>query len=673
MQSDLKEKITAAVPIESYIGRFTPLKSVGSSFQGLCPFHKEKTPSFHVSPVKGLYHCFGCGQGGDLFRFVMDYEGISFTETLKLLAQYASIPTDSVSSSSHKKIHILEDLNQRTMKSFQTFFHSAQGDIFQRYLAQRGIHHKSIQDFQIGACPNERNWIEKQLPNYENELLTLGLLRRSEKTGKNYNFFHNRVIFPIFNVAGKIAGFGARTIPGKDTAAKYINSSDSILFKKSNLLYGFYQNLHELRKKQEALIVEGYLDVIGLNQAGENYSCAPLGTSFGIHHLKLLSRYVKHICLIFDGDFAGIQAAKRAVELSIHFPQLSCSLILLPPDKDPLDLSLSLSKKELHQLLNTDSYRIPAWKFFVMESINPGGFWNQKISSKQESKENANDPLITAQLASQYYRGKIPESLPVGGEKRQALERLYTDLKPLQNRESDCRFLLEEASYLLKLDIHLLLKEWKNHYLEKNTTITPSKKKNPTPNDKKNILKKQSMNHSSIQAGGIDVQTDPISAKGQVIQKRLIECERNLLIELLFFPKLMEEYQNTLALIEWEDLQSEFLWRQMESCALRGNIWTSGSLKNLELPEECRNLFTSLVMGYFDIQEKGVENPDTKGIFEQYLTRHETLRIEKNSEKIKSIFSVSDVTSQRDLIEEQCLLTEELKRLRGLQNRSTIV
>ena len=241
------------------------LKGSGNSLKGLCPFHNEKSPSFTVSPNKGLFYCFGCGKGGDIFRFVMERDAIPFAKALASLAQYAGIKIDSrTSKASSKRENLLLKLNEDVMQSFSNYLHSTDGLAHRNYLQERAISDESIKFFKIGASPKSWDWLKNKYPSKEKEMLDLGLLRKKDESKSSYDFFRNRIIFPISSSDNKIQGFGGRTITNQDTEAKYINSTDSIAFKKNRLLYGLAQNMTEMRMKQEALCVEGYLDVIGL-------------------------------------------------------------------------------------------------------------------------------------------------------------------------------------------------------------------------------------------------------------------------------------------------------------------------------------------------------------------------------------------------------------------------
>ena len=388
MSSQLKDRILATVPIESYIGRYVRLKASvsGGSLRGLCPFHKEKTPSFTVSPNKSFFYCFGCGKGGDLFRFVMEREGLDFRQTLVHLARHAGIPLEASSNkrASQKETQLLE-LNAKVMQTFCDFLSSSQAKPHREYLRKRGISQESIKFFNLGASPERWDWLQGSYPQYEKELLSLGLLRQKEKSQKPYDFFRNRIIFPILSLDKKPIAFGGRTLPaesGQGKEAKYINSSESPLFKKSRLLYGLAQNLSELRSRQEALLVEGYLDLIGLWQVGLRHSCAPLGTALSMEHLRSLSSYVKSVTFLFDGDEAGLRAAQRAAALSLKISNLQCHICILPLGSDPFDLCASGSASQLNLLLE---HRIKNTDFFLMESMLPLRF--QKFQKEEFQKK----------------------------------------------------------------------------------------------------------------------------------------------------------------------------------------------------------------------------------------------------------------------------------------------
>ena len=669
MSSQIRYRILVAVPIESYIGRYVHLKAAGNSLRGLCPFHKEKTPSFTVSPQKGFFYCFGCNRGGDLFRFVMEREGLPFPQAQSLLARYAGIPLESSDKKSSKKEIQLLELNTKVMQTFCDFLHTPQAKPHREYLRKRRVSEESIKFFNIGASPDRWDWLPGNYPQYEKELLSLGLLRQKEKSRAPYDFFRNRIIFPILSLDKKPLGFGGRSLPtqansGKE--AKYINSSESLLFKKSRLLYGLSQNLSELRSQQTALLVEGYLDVIGLWQVGLRHACAPLGTALSMEHLYTLSFYVKSVTFLFDGDEAGLRAAQRAAALSLKVPKLQCHICLLPFGYDPFDLCTSTSASQLN-LLPLLEHKIKSTDFFLMESMLPlrfQEFQNEKHQNKEKmhSKEKLSDFARTAQ---DYYGGVMPALLPQAMQKREALDRLYENLAELATgteMATNCRLLLEGAAHILKLDPLELQREWNKRYQKKNHV--PLYASFPSP------AEKPYLGDAPPAASNLPKNTQKSLNS---YEQNLVHCERQLLIELLSHPDLFGHFYERLNKLNFEDPYSEVLWRHLEDCYHRGNIWDKDNPMSLELPEESRNIFTSLIAkSQFEqnIQTHTGGGPthketqEMREIMEDYLLKHDILQHEKNIDKIGLDIPVADLLRKSQLIAEEGGLIRELNHLK---------
>ncbi|MCR9144906.1 MAG: DNA primase [bacterium] len=492
---DYKEQVIAAVPIESYVGRYVPLKRAGKRLTGLCPFHSEKTPSFSVTPEKGLFYCFGCGKGGDLLRFVMDYEGLSFPEALETLGRFAGIEKPK-NFGGRKNDHRekLYDLNERVARSFAGFIQSPEGKYQFDYLRSRGLSAETIDSFSLGGAPESWEWLRSKYAEHEKDLVHLGLLKEGQQEGRPpYDFFRNRVMFPIRDGGGRYVAFGGRAMPGAEKQAKYINSPESSVFHKSQVLYGLYQGLGEIRSKGECFLVEGYMDVIGLYQAGYRTACAPLGTALTPDHLKLISRYTSNLTCIFDGDRAGRAAALKFARLSIEQGGLRSRVILLPAGQDPFDLALSLPAPVLEQMLG-EEYRIPAERFYLLEVMFPGRFADDlaaSASARADSADHAgssnpdenvagleaamqphiagadapvagrpeNAVIAYTARARDYYTGQLPSALPRGTEKRPGLDRLFVELGEI-HRDSDRLLLLEEAAHLLGLNANEVRREW---------------------------------------------------------------------------------------------------------------------------------------------------------------------------------------------------------------------
>lgn len=337
-----KEEIRSRISIVSFIGEKVPLKKAGRHFKGNCPFHQEKSPSFMVSDEKQMFHCFGCGEGGDIFSFVMKFDNLTFPEALKELAHRAGVelPTRTREQRSQE-----EALLKR--KEWAWRLNEIAADFFRQrllstpkaseYLHSRGLTPETIETFGIGYAPDDWVGLSEQLRKAGAPLkmgAEIGLIKE-KRDGEFFDFFRHRIIFPIRNAKEKIIGFGGRAL-AKEEPAKYLNSSDSFIYHKSFEVFGLPEALESIRKEDEIILVEGYIDLISLHQAGIRNAVAPLGTAITEEHLLLLSRYSKNFVLALDGDQAGRQAAFRALPAFLDLG-LTPKGLLLPKNQDPDD------------------------------------------------------------------------------------------------------------------------------------------------------------------------------------------------------------------------------------------------------------------------------------------------------------------------------------------------
>ncbi|MCK6509353.1 DNA primase [Myxococcota bacterium] len=336
------QEIRARIDIVELIGRHVQLKKVGASFKACCPFHREKTPSFHVHPHRQFYYCFGCGAKGDIFNFLMEYEGKSFGDVVREQAQALHIPLpdaeiDYVKVSeqeAHKEK--LYHLLQIAQHFFQNQLSQPSGEDARNYLHKRGVNASMIQTFGLGYAPDNwgalRDHLEKQGQDIQ-LACEAGLLKEGEKSKRPYDRFRHRLMFPIWLPTGRLVGFGGRALRDLD-GAKYLNSPESPLFQKSDLLYGLHLAHSTIRHASYAILVEGYMDVIAMHQFGFNEAIATLGTSLTEAHCKLLHRYTQKLILLFDGDEAGIKAAERSLALLLP-AGFSVDALFLPDKEDP--------------------------------------------------------------------------------------------------------------------------------------------------------------------------------------------------------------------------------------------------------------------------------------------------------------------------------------------------
>lgn len=335
---EIISEVVNANDIVSLVSSYVHLKKSGSGYMGCCPFHREKTPSFHVSGDKQLYHCFGCGAGGSVIQFVMAAENLDFPDAIRFLAERAGINLPEVGSSDtatdeyYKRKRKIYDMNRDAARFFREVLLSPEGKDALGYLTARGLSMKTITSFGLGASPKGWDGLLKKLLSlgYERDLMVeAGLCIRNEKNHV-YDRYRNRVMFPIIDTRGNVVGFGGRRLEGD--GAKYINSPESIVYNKGKLLYAL--NFAKKQEQNNIILTEGYMDVISLHQAGFKGAVAGCGTALTPEQARLAAKYSKNIYLCYDSDEAGQKAAKRAIEI---FSSLECNVKVLkvPDGKDP--------------------------------------------------------------------------------------------------------------------------------------------------------------------------------------------------------------------------------------------------------------------------------------------------------------------------------------------------
>lgn len=334
---DIVEDVRLKNDIVDVISGYIKLQKKGSSYFGLCPFHNEKSPSFSVSRGKQMYYCFGCGAGGNVFTFIMEYENYSFAEALKLLADRAGIALPEIEYSKEAKQKadlrtVVLELNKLAAQYFYAQLKSANGAVAYEYLKKRELSEEVMKQFGLGYANKYSDDLYKYLKSkgYKDDLIRqAGLVNVDEKNGI-YDKFWNRVMFPIMDVNNKVVGFGGRVMG--DGKPKYLNSPETLVFDKSRNLYGL--NIARTSRKSYFLVCEGYMDVISLHQAGFTNAIASLGTALTSGHASLIKRYVNEVYLTYDSDEAGMKAALRAIPL-LRETGISAKVIRMEPYKDP--------------------------------------------------------------------------------------------------------------------------------------------------------------------------------------------------------------------------------------------------------------------------------------------------------------------------------------------------
>jgi DNA primase len=357
------EKIISTARVEEVISDFVHLKKRGVNMIGLCPFHDEKTPSFVVSPSKELYKCFGCGKAGNSVRFLMDHEKYNYPEALRYLAAKYNIKIEEEEVSDEQRQERDEISSIYIVLSFAEEFyhnhllHTEDGRaIGQAYLKERKINKETVDTFKIGLSPSKRDAFCQAalLKGYKPEFLIAAGLAIKTQDGGLLDRFRNRLMFPIHSVSGRVLGFGGRILGSANKEAKYINSPETKVYNKSKVLYGLFQAKQNIQKEGKVYLVEGYTDVVALQQAGISNVVASLGTSLTNEHTRLVKRYTNNLTFIFDGDDAGIKASLRGIDIALK-EELNVRIVALPDAEDPDSFSKKKDRNELNLFLKKNA------------------------------------------------------------------------------------------------------------------------------------------------------------------------------------------------------------------------------------------------------------------------------------------------------------------------------
>ncbi len=352
------DKVFDTANIVEVIQDFVQLKKFGANYKGLCPFHQEKTPSFMVSPVKGIFKCFGCSKAGNAVTFVMEHESLGYVDAIKFLARKYHIEIIEKDQSAEE----IQEKNQReslmivnayAQEFFSNYLHREEKGraIGLSYFKERGINPSMIERFQLGYCPDEQNsFTQAALKNgYQKEFLVkTGLtIERDQWLGDR---FRGRIIFPIHNISGRVIGFGGRTLSAEKKVAKYLNSPESEVYYKSQVLYGLYQAKRAIVQNDKCYLVEGYTDVISMHRAGIENVVASSGTALTADQIRLIRRFTENITVLYDGDEAGLKASLRGIDLILE-EEMNVRVVLFPDGEDPDSYSRSHSSSELFEYL----------------------------------------------------------------------------------------------------------------------------------------------------------------------------------------------------------------------------------------------------------------------------------------------------------------------------------
>ena len=354
------DRIYAAADIVDVVNDFVTLRKKGTNYQACCPFHNEKTPSFVVSPAKGVFKCFGCNKGGNAVTFVMEHESLTYPEALKWVAKKYGIEVQERELTPEEERRNDDRESMMVVSSYasdffvKTLYETAEGeDVGMAYLRQRAFSEAAIRRFALGYCPTAGNAFTQAAlaAGYKEEFLTATGLTIKRETGDCYDRFAGRVIFPIHSISGRVIAFGGRALRS-DKGAKYVNSPESQIYHKSDILYGLYLAKRAITQEDVCILVEGYTDVISLHQAGVENVVASSGTSLTEGQIRLIGRFTRNVTVIYDGDPAGIKASLRGIDMILR-EGLNVRVVLLPDGDDPDSFAQKHNATELKEFIRT--------------------------------------------------------------------------------------------------------------------------------------------------------------------------------------------------------------------------------------------------------------------------------------------------------------------------------
>lgn len=392
-----------AMDIVEVVEEFVTLRKAGANYKGLCPFHDEKTPSFIVTPAKGICHCFGCHKGGNAINFLMQLNNWDYPEAIRWLAKKYNIEviekeTDPHARQAQQHKEELLALNQWANEYFQKSLHETKEGqaIGMAYFRTRGFRDDIIHKFQLGYCPSSRNSLYNAA--VENHLTTENLIETGlcikPEQSKPYDRFHGRVMFPVHNYLGKVVAFGGRILQKRENTGKYVNSPESIIYNKSKELYGLFFARNAIQRENRCFLVEGYTDVISMHQCGIENVVASSGTALTHDQIRLIKKYTTNLTVLYDGDFAGIKASIRGIDMLLEHG-LNIKVLLLPDGHDPDSFARAHTAEEYIDFINKNQVDFIRFKTNLLLSPGETDIHNrsQVISGIAESIARIDDPI----------------------------------------------------------------------------------------------------------------------------------------------------------------------------------------------------------------------------------------------------------------------------------------
>lgn len=409
------DELVARNPIEDVVGQYVNLRRSGANLFGLCPFHGEKTPSFSVAPDKGIFYCFGCHKGGSVITFQMEIEGLSYPDAVRSLAKRAGmeVPEDEQYQSRYRQQERLWALHKDAARYFHSCLYAPMGAAALGYARDRGMTQGTLTRFGIGYAPDSWTGLTDVLRKKgytDQELRDSGLVTVSRKNGNLFDRFRDRLMFPIIDVRGNVIGFGGRIMTADKTAAKYLNSPETLIFNKRKNLFAL--NLAKKSKLGYLILVEGYMDAIALHQYGFDCAVASLGTALTEDGANLLSRYTQQVVLIYDGDAAGQNATQRAIPM-LEKAGLQVKVLQMRDAKDPDEFLKKFGADRFKLLLEESSNRVEYQLRAISKKYDLGDD-DQKVKYLQESAELISS--LSSSVQREVYAGRVAETAGISLE-----------------------------------------------------------------------------------------------------------------------------------------------------------------------------------------------------------------------------------------------------------------
>ncbi len=466
MNDSVTEEIKNKLDIVEFIRSYIKLEKAGINYRALCPFHSEKTPSFFVSPTRQMWHCFGsCGEGGDIFKFLMKLEGIEFPDALRILAQKAGVVLKKQDPKIQSKRKRLEEITNLSCAFFKAFLQQSDpGKKAKEYLIQRGFTEKSIKDWKIGYSPEKWSVLSDFLVSkgyQREEIVEAGLALQNKD--KFYDRFRGRIMFPVVNNQKQVVGFGGRVFQEKDTA-KYINTPITLLYDKSRVLYGLDKASLSIRKKDSCILVEGYIDAVMSHQSGIDNVVAVSGTALTSFQLNIVKRYTNNLTIAFDMDLAGDSATKRGIEMAQNLG-FDIKVVLMPQGLDPADIIVKNEKEWFNLVKQAKSI----YEFYLESALAK---YNKNTISGKKNIANEILPFlqkIPNNIEKSFWIKKLAEELNVKEEDlfqelvKIPLEKKQEEIiveRPISNKKQLLEqrimlLLVKNPAFLDQIDINL--------------------------------------------------------------------------------------------------------------------------------------------------------------------------------------------------------------------------